>query len=244
MPQPVDYDRLAEDYARNRHVHPEVVHNLVVDGDLRVDSRVLEVGCGTGNYSVALEALVHCACWGIDPSERMLERARERASSVHFAPGRAEQLDFPAGTFDLVFSVDVIHHVADHPAYFREARRVLRPGGRVCTATDSEWIIRHRQPLAAYFPETVEVELARYPRVPEIVAMMQAAGLCDTSESLVEFPYQLADARPYRDRAFSSLHLISPEAYARGLERMEADLRRGPIPCVARYVLLWGLVQR
>jgi ubiquinone/menaquinone biosynthesis C-methylase UbiE len=217
-----------------------VLRNLIATGGLGADSRVLEVGCGTGNYALALEALAGCACWGIDPSEQMLARARERSQSGRFSPGRAERLDFPAATFDVVFSVDVIHHVADRAAYYREAHRVLGPGGRICTVTDSEWIIRHRQPLAAYFPETVEVELARYPRVPEILAMMRAAGFRETSESLAEFPYQLADAGPYRDRAFSSLHLIPPEAYARGLERMEADLRRGPIPCVSRYVLIWG----
>jgi ubiquinone/menaquinone biosynthesis C-methylase UbiE len=242
MPQPIDYDRLAADYARHRRVHPEVLRNLIAGGGLNADSRVLEVGCGTGNYAVALEALVHCACWGIDPSEQMLAQARPRSGRIRFALGRAEQLAFPPAAFDLVFSVDVIHHVAGRAAYFREARRVLRPGGRLCTVTDSEWVIRHRQPLAVYFPETVEVELARYPRVPEIVTVMRAAGFQETSERLVEFPYRLADAQPYRDRAFSSLHLIPPEAYARGLERLEADLQRGPIPCVARYVLIWGRV--
>ncbi|OFX26719.1 MAG: hypothetical protein A2Z07_02230 [Armatimonadetes bacterium RBG_16_67_12] len=46
---------------------------------------------------------------------------------------------------------------------------------------------------------------------------------------------------PYRDRAFSSLHLIPQEAFARGLARMEQDLREGPIHCVSRYLLLWGV---
>ncbi|MER3438994.1 MAG: hypothetical protein C4346_16180 [Chloroflexota bacterium] len=51
--------------------------------------------------------------------------------------GRAEVLPFKAQSFDLVFSVDVVHHISDRLAAFREARRVLRPRGWCCTVTDS-----------------------------------------------------------------------------------------------------------
>src|SRR3712207_7697189 len=44
-----------------------------------------------------------------------------------FRSGRAEGLPVPDASFDLVYSVDVIHHVGDRPAAFREAARVLRP---------------------------------------------------------------------------------------------------------------------
>ena len=59
--------------------------------------------------------------------------------------------------------MDVIHHVVDRAAYYREAYRVLKPGGQVCTVTDSPWIIRHRQPLSEYFPETMPVETGPLP---------------------------------------------------------------------------------
>jgi ubiquinone/menaquinone biosynthesis C-methylase UbiE len=170
----------------------------------------------------------------------MLAEASARPGSVTFKVGRAERLPFPAGFFDLVFSVDVIHHLDDTAAYFGEVRRVLKPGGHVCTVTDSEWIIRHREPLAAYFPETVGADLARYPQVKELRHRMGEAGFGEISERTVEFPYLLTDAQAYRDKAFSSLHLISEEAWKRGLARLERDLQSGPIRCVSRYVLLWG----
>ena len=113
MAHAIDYDSIASEYARNRRVHPEVLRGLIETSQVSSDSHVLEVGCGTGNYVVALESLVRCGCWGIDPSEQMLARASERSEAIHFHPGRAESLDFPAATFDLLFSVDVIHHVAD-----------------------------------------------------------------------------------------------------------------------------------
>jgi SAM-dependent methyltransferase len=240
LPLVTDYTGLAQEYARHRWVHPEVLRGLLQESGVDARSRVLEVGCGTGNYIVALESVVGCQCWGIDPSEEMLAEARERPGSVRFQVGRAEQLEFSTGFFDLVFSVDVIHHLEDIALYFQDACLVLKPGGRICTVTDSEWIIRHRQPLAVYFPESVDVDLARYPRLAELRDLMGGAGFADFSEHTVEFPYEVRDAQAYRDRAFSSLCLIGEEGWRRGLERMERDLQSGPIPCVSRYVLLWG----
>ena len=239
----IDYDRIAREYAVHRKIHPEVLRDLLAESGIHGGSSVLEVGCGTGNYIAAVESSIGCSCWGIDPSSEMLAEASERPGSVTFQVGRAERLEFTTGFFDLVFSVDVIHHLENITAYFREVRRVLKRGGRACTVTDSEWIIRHRTPLAAYFPETVDVDLERYPRSDQLYRDMRAAGLAELAEHQVELPYQLTDARAYRDKAFSSLHLIPEEAWRRGLERMEEDLRSGPIPCVSRYALIWGTKQ-
>jgi len=237
----IDYAGLAQEYARHRWVHPAVLRDLLQESGIYAQSSVLEVGCGTSNYTLALESTVGCPCWGMDPSEEMLAEASEGPGSVHFQVGRAEQLEFSTGFFDLVFSVDVIHHLEDIARYFREASRVLKAGGRVCTVTDSEWIIRHREPLAVYFPESVDVDLQRYPRMNDLRAVMQEAGFGGIVEQTVEFPYELRGAQAYRDRAFSSLHLVGEEDWRRGLERMERDLESGPIRCVSRYVLLWGI---
>ena len=236
----IDYDQIALEYALHRQLHPEVLRSLLGESGIDGQSTALEVGCGTGNYILAVESAVGFAGWGIDPSPEMLAQARARPGSVTFGAGRAESLPFAAECFDRVFSVDVIHHLEDIEAYFREVARVLKTGGRVCTVTDSEWIIRHREPLAMYFPETVSADLARYPPLTELRDTMAGAGLGEISEQIVEFPYLLTDAQAYRDRAFSSLHLIGDEAWRRGLQRMEGDLQSAPIRCVSRYVLLWG----
>jgi len=234
----IDYDHIAQVYARHRGIHPQVLAALCAA--VTPTSRVLEVGCGTGNYIAALQAEVGCSCWGVDPSAEMLAQARAHGPTVRFAQGRGEQLDLDPGSFDLLFSVDVIHHVADHAAYYRETYRVLAPGGQVGTATDSAWIIRHRHPLSTYFPETVPHELARYPRIDALRAHMVAAGFDDLDERTVEHTYQLHDVEAYRARTFSALHLISEGDFRRGLARMERDLARGPIICTPRYTLLWG----
>ena len=171
----------------------------------------------------------------------MLAKARGRSQQVRFYLGQAEKLTFPNDTFDLVFSVDVIHHVEDRAAYYREAFRVLKPGGIVCTVTDSEDIIRRRQPLANYFPETVEPEIARYPSIADLHQMMEKAGFSEVAEERVEHQFATMDIQAYRDKAFSSLYLIPQEAFERGIRKMEADLLTDPIQIVSRYLLLWGV---
>jgi SAM-dependent methyltransferase len=159
---------------------------------------------------------------------------------VNWLQGRGEQMAFAPDGFDLIFSVDVIHHVADKEAYFREVVRTLKPGGSVCTVTDSEEGIRSREILSGYFPETVACELVRYPRLAQLEAWMAAAGLVGMETRLVEEPYRVTSLEPFRHKAYSSLHLIPEGAWQAGLERLEQDLARGPVCGMSRYACLWG----
>lgn len=236
----IDYDALAAAYATNRAVYSPVLLPLVAAAQSRPTPQILEVGCGTGNYLGALTAAMECTGWGIDPSAAMLDVARARHPRLRLCQGRGEMLPFAAASFTLLFSVDVVHHVPRVDLYFREAHRLLALDGLICTATDSERIIATRQPLAVYWPQTVASELQRYHPIERLRGWMTAAGFSELREELVEHPYQLNNIQAYRDRAFSTLRLISDDAWRTGLARMEHDLTQGPIPCVARYVLLWG----
>lgn len=168
----------------------------------------------------------------------MLARAADRLAGC--VRGRAEALPFASRSFDLVFSVDVIHHVGDQAAFLREARRVLRSGGRLCTVTDSPDDIRRRAPLTSHFPETVAVELRRYPPIATQAAEMEAAGFDGIRQEHADLDYRLTDAAAYRARAFSSLYLIGEAAWRQGLARLEADLAAGPVAGRSLSTLLWG----
>jgi ubiquinone/menaquinone biosynthesis C-methylase UbiE len=236
----VDYDGRASEYARHRTIHPEVLRELVTSGIIGPETRVLDVGCGTGNYAAALTAATNCRVSGVDPSPRMLDLARDAAPWESLERSSAENLPFSEGSFDVVMSTDVIHHIRDRAAYFQEAARVLRPGGQLITVTDSHDAIRRRRPLSSHFPETVSVELQRYPPVPTLLAEIARAGFVEPRLVEVSRDHDLDDIQAYRERAFSSLHLIEEDAFRRGISRLEGDLARGPIPCVSLYTMIWG----
>jgi tRNA (cmo5U34)-methyltransferase len=94
-------------------------------------TRVLELGTGTGETALRVRAGQPEAEWvGIDASEAMLARARERLPDADLRLQRLED-ELPEGPFDLVVSALAVHHL-DGPgkrALFSRVAGVLRPGG-------------------------------------------------------------------------------------------------------------------
>jgi ubiquinone/menaquinone biosynthesis C-methylase UbiE len=236
----IDYERAAAPYAQHRDIHLGVLAELIAGAAISGETRVLDVGCGTGNYARALQRETGCRISGIEPTDAMRANARNAANWDVIVQGSAESLPFPDASFDLVMSTDVIHHVGDRPAFFREALRVLDHGGRIATVTDSTEDIARRRPLSSHFPETVAVEQQRYPTIGTLQAEMTAAGFQALPLGHTEMEYDLTRITAYRDRAFSSLHLIDEDAFQRGIERLDADLASGPVPSLSLYTIVWG----
>ena len=235
----MDYDKLADAYARSREASSIVINELQRRFTGTRDSRVLEVGCGAGDYLVALVDAVKCLGWGIDPSARMLHHASSR-ENIRFAQGTAERFPFEDTTFDFIFSVNVIHHVKEPGGYFREAIDFMKPGGRICTVTDSPRIIRDRKPLTQYWPGTAAADLVRYHDISELRKQMSSAGFVDIEEHEISAPLEIDDLSPYKEKAFSCLHLISEGEFLEGLHRLEDDLKAGPVHGIIEFVCLWG----
>lgn len=90
----------------------------------------IDVGCGTGQSTVALLKLVDTAT-GVDNAEQMLAHAEAR-ECVEYRIGTAEQLPAEANSADIVTASLAIHWF-DLPIFLAEAQRVLRPGGWLIT---------------------------------------------------------------------------------------------------------------
>ena len=111
--------------------------NPTAVAELREGETVLDLGSG-GGIDVLLSASrvgPTGKAYGLDMTDEMLELARENqrkagAENVEFLKGTIEAVPLPADSVDVIISNCVINLSGDKSAVFREAARVLRPGGR------------------------------------------------------------------------------------------------------------------
>jgi SAM-dependent methyltransferase len=122
------YPTAAKRYAKGRpFFHPlaiKKIHSTCCEhGQIR---RALDVGCGTGQSSLALLEVAD-EIVGVDCSAEMLSHAEPHAR-IHYVEARAEQMPFPDATFGLI-TVALAIHWFDQEKFFRESKRLLQPGG-------------------------------------------------------------------------------------------------------------------
>lgn len=133
----------------------------------RRDLRVLDAGCGTGGDALFLRRYGEVV--GLDYAAEATPFAGERIPG-RFARGSVLALPFADGSFDLVTSYDVLYHrgVPDEAPPLAEARRVLRPGGRLLLRLPAyEWLrSRHDR----------QVHTRRRYTAAEVRALLERAG--------------------------------------------------------------------
>lgn len=161
------------------------IMDLVLGGRGVLDA--LDVGCGTGFLSLELAARGHRVT-GIDLAPAMLEAARrkaaERGVDIRFEEGDAEQVPFPAGSFDLVISRHVLWTLPHPEAAIDDWIRVLRPGGRLVVVDGAQYDVAAAPPRQENARSSAEYaaigdKLPFYDGRPqsEIEALFRAKGL-------------------------------------------------------------------
>jgi ubiquinone/menaquinone biosynthesis C-methylase UbiE len=129
------------------------------------ESRVLEVGCGSGGSALFLARTIGCSLTGIDINDSGIRNARRLASQNGLGKGTefrkvdgSHTLPFANNSFDAVFSNDVMCHIPDRRKVLREWLRVLRPAGSmlftdamVITGLISNLEIATRSMIGKYF---------------------------------------------------------------------------------------------
>jgi ubiquinone/menaquinone biosynthesis C-methylase UbiE len=120
-----------------RPIHQE----MITLAGLRDEHRVLDVGCGTGNLLRSIgKRYPDVDLVGLDPDSKALARAgrkiRRAGLAVRLDRGFAQELPYPGGSFDRVFSSLMLHHLdsASKDDLLAEVRRVLRPDGLLVLA--------------------------------------------------------------------------------------------------------------
>jgi demethylmenaquinone methyltransferase/2-methoxy-6-polyprenyl-1,4-benzoquinol methylase len=231
-----DYSRQALAYDTTRAASPSVLAPLRAALAGAPGRELADIGGGTGNYALALAR----EGWRpvvVDRSPQMLAHAADKGLETIRAD--AARLPFGDETFDAVMLVSMLHHLDAPERALTEARRALRPGGRLAvmlfTREDiaDAWAMDYFPSSRAWMNEThmpldqLLAELPgarRTPVVYEDVVDSSLAALLAHPELLLE-PH-----RRTQMSYFERMQRDHPDELRAGLRRIERELRAGSCP--------------
>ena len=157
---------------------------LLEPARLEPGESVLDIGCGTGTLAMAAKRRVGASALvsGIDPSPEMIARGKRKASragvDISFEIASAQSLPFADARFDVVTSTVMLHHLrrAARVEAIVEARRVLKPGGRLLVV---DFVRRSGKGIHAHLHRHGRVD----PR--DLIALVTEGGLSVTDSGPV-----------------------------------------------------------
>ncbi len=163
------YEKSAKDYEETRGKQDvsfwvEKLHEFLLPG------KTLEIGCGTGRYTIPLLKFNDIIPYGLDISMSMLKIAYEKEKRVNWINGDAHFLPFSSESFRNVFYAFSYHQLENPLKSFREADRVLEKPGRIIVLTSTRKRIEEfsKEMCFDIFPSFLKKDLERFRSDEEI----------------------------------------------------------------------------
>jgi SAM-dependent methyltransferase len=159
-------------------------HDRLTDQILKIGpgQRVLDIGCGPADILSRLPADIDY--YGFDSEQRYIEGARLRYGNrgSFFVRAVTPEAIGDLGTFDVVMSVGVLHHLNDSDAntVFASAAKVLRPGGRLVTLDGA--YVKGQNPIARLL---LKMDRGRHVRTPEAYLAIARRYFPDSTASVL-----------------------------------------------------------
>ncbi|GEL77419.1 class I SAM-dependent methyltransferase [Tenuibacillus multivorans] len=241
------YDHIGLTYDTTRKADPEITRRLRKHLQVPNHHEVLDIACGTGNYTVSLEKS-GLEMTGCDISQEMLNKAKRKSNSVQWDQANVNQLPYERDTFDGIACIMSIHHFDQLLTPFQEAYRVLKKGRFVIFTAAPEQMNCYW--LNEYFPKAMEDSAKQMPTFSLVNKKLKEAGfrIIGHETFLVQpdlqdfFLYSgKYDPKMYLDETVRSgistfSNLASPEEVEEGCQRLREDIRTNKIDeVISRY---------
>lgn len=233
------YNSIGVSYNSTRQADSYIAQRLYSLLQPQPEGIYMDVGCGTGNYTIALTEK-GLRLYGVEPSEVMLRTARERNSSIQWLQGSAEDLPFSDEAMNGAIVTLTIHHWQNLEKAFQEIYRVLVPNSNfvIFTSLPEQ---TERFWLAHYFPQMFRDSMHVLPSLPRIEQAARAAGFRISAIENYEVQDDLCDHFLYCGKNKPELYfnptirsgISSFAAFAnaaeveKGLQALAADIESG-----------------
>lgn len=246
--EPVLYNSIGTGYNNKRAADPYLAEQLYENVASTAKSPYLDIGCGPGNYTIALQNK-GLEMWGIDPSSKMLETAQAKSDTCHWILGSAENIPAGDNFFEGITGILTLHHWKDFTAAFKELYRVLKPGGKMVFFSSTPQQMENYW-LNHYFRVMLRDSIVQMPSYETIAAAAVNAGFTMLPAETYSIHNNLQDHflyvgkdRPelYFDEAVrngisSFTSLANSKEVAEGLSQLRADIDSGNFETIrSRY---------
>lgn len=180
------YDLIGIEYDITRKADPEIARRIRNHLQLIKGSSVVDIGCGTGNYTIALQQM-GLEMTGADISSIMLDSAKIKNHNIAWIEANAFELPFDDSAFRGAFSTLVIHHYEELEGPFREVFRVISEGRFVIFTSSPEQMRNYW--LVEYFPKAMESACKQMPPIEKVVDTLLNVGFSNVgSETFMVQP--------------------------------------------------------
>lgn len=199
------YNNIGGNYNHTRKADPYIVDQIETMLIPKAGMTYLDIGCGTGNYTIALTDR-GTVMQGVDPSEMMLLKAKSKRIDIEWTIANAENLPFANEHFNGAIATLTIHHWADLELGFTEIFRTLRPGSNLVVFTAIKEQMENYW-LCHYFPEMMHRSIAQMPALLTIKDAAFNSGFGLTGERKYFIQNDLQDLFLYSGKNAPSLYL-------------------------------------
>jgi ubiquinone/menaquinone biosynthesis C-methylase UbiE len=224
----VDYSDISRTYDKYRSYHKGIMEKVIEFGEIKEGTKVLDLGCGTGNIASQLLEMAKMGIIGVDLSIPMLETAREKSLEVLCANVDSHRLPFCDNSFDLVIGAYVVHQIKNLEFLFSECYRVLQVGMLVLLTSSHEQIESQHPVMKQFFPSFIDIDKDRFPDIPRIDYLLNSAGFRDIKhqEVVVEnIPMDEEYLHKVKNRYVSTYYLLPQREFELGVEGLEAFIK-------------------
>lgn len=216
-----------------------VISNL----QLNKDMRLLDFGCGTGNYLLALQNKGYANLFALDKDESMIDIATTR-TGISVKSGSHLNIPFDKDFFDSIMLIAMIHFIDNLYSLFENLNFVCKKGGRVVVVTQSHQQIDARF-YNKYFPSIAEIDKERYHDPQCIISVAEECGFkAQNIEDYSSGSDLIVDDKYFnliKDKSFYVFRLISEEEFSKGMEIFEKELKQNTGKFIAPFAG-WTLV--
>lgn len=231
-----DYDKIASYYDQGRTISDQNIDlwlDLIKEfSKVSSGARVLDLGCGTGRFTIPMATKLRFNVTGADSSREMLAKAKEKqgADIVTWDYQDAEYLTYPNDSFDVVFASHLLHHVDSPLRVLRECKRILRSSGTMLLRYGPIEQIRN-DVEHTFFPETLAIDESRTPTLDIAESWLTDIGFVQVcSRTITQQTYQtsIEHLNAVKVKHTSVLTIITQEAFERGSHKLENYIKSHP----------------